>query len=318
MAFSGKIKHELSRILVELFRAEEEAENYVPLRELVAAYELPKAGDDITKAINRDDVRLYISLLDEDGVSSLICATISDAEEPLVFPDQLRWITYHTAGPCCSGTNDRLSEFNRLVELLEEEGLIDRIMNLKASVAGAVPEKAVAAEERAAAVHYERCIGSMFRTGRGYEEGGSPTRGMNEEQIRQFFKSALEGLEIEGGSFAAEAYRKIGKTDIVGWLSSKTSFLVAECKFWKGQQTLSDAISQLFSYCLERDKFLAVVLFVRKGKSVAEICGELEGIVERHKDIELLESEHCTGKSSFRIKSDETERSLTILVFEVQ
>lgn len=72
--------------------------------------------------------------------------------------------------------------------------------------------------------------------------------------------AALNG--IYQGNATGETFRKNGKTDICIECENRAAF-VAECKIWKGQSKIDEALKQLDGYLTWRDCKTALIYFVR-------------------------------------------------------
>ena len=75
-------------------------------------------------------------------------------------------------------------------------------------------------------------------------------KGMGEEDLRQHFLVQLNG-QYEGQA-TGETFNFEGKTDILIRSEEKNIF-IAECKFWKGPESVTRAIDQLLGYASWRD-----------------------------------------------------------------
>jgi len=102
-----------------------------------------------------------------------------------------------------------------------------------------------------------RVIGHAMLTA---ERSPSVFMGMGEEDIRQIILLFLNA--VFEGEAVGEAFNYAGKTDILIRHKGGNLF-IAECKFWNGPKSLSDAIDQLLSYTTWRDTKTAVVLLNR-------------------------------------------------------
>lgn len=69
--------------------------------------------------------------------------------------------------------------------------------------------------------------------------------GMSEEDLRQHFLVQLNG-HYEGQA-TGETFNFDGKTDILVRVDRKNIF-IAECKFWRGPESFSQALDQLLGY----------------------------------------------------------------------
>ena len=89
---------------------------------------------------------------------------------------------------------------------------------------------------------------------------------LDEEAIRTHFLLQLNG-HYEG-SATAETFNSSGKTDILIRVGNRNVF-IAECKFWDGAKTFSEAIDQLLGYLSWRDSKCALLIFNKRKDSSA-------------------------------------------------
>jgi len=83
---------------------------------------------------------------------------------------------------------------------------------------------------------------------------------IEEPLLRDHFLLQLNA-QFEGKA-TGETFNRGGKTDILLREEDKNIF-IAECKFWTGPKSLTDAIDQLFDYLSWRDSKAAVLVFSR-------------------------------------------------------
>ena len=81
---------------------------------------------------------------------------------------------------------------------------------------------------------------------------------LDEEAIRTHFLLQLNG-HYEGLA-TGETFNSSGKTDILIRADNKNVF-IAECKFWRGPKSFSEAIDQLLGYLSWRDSKCALLIF---------------------------------------------------------
>jgi len=148
------------------------------------------------------------------------------------------------------------------------------------------------------------------------ERSPSAFAGMKEEDLRQHFLVQLNG-HYEG-SATGETFNYKGKTDILIRHEGRNAF-IAECKFWKGENGLSDTIDQILSYASWRDTKTAIILFNR-GKNFSSILEKIPGIVKAHASFKRDEGKR--GESEFRFilhQPDDVNRELilTVIAFNV-
>ncbi len=102
---------------------------------------------------------------------------------------------------------------------------------------------------------------------------------MKENEIRDHFLLILNS-HYEG-SATAETFNHSGKTDILIRYKDKNVF-IAECKFWKGEKGLTEAINQLISYTSWRDTKTAILLFNNVIKDFSIILSKINETVKSH------------------------------------
>lgn len=100
----------------------------------------------------------------------------------------------------------------------------------------------------------------------------------DEEALRDHILLFLEP-NFEG-SATGETFNKSGKTDILLRYEGKNVF-IAECKFWKGEKSFHQTISQLLGYLTWRDSKSAVVLFVRN-KQFSSVLEKVRDAAAEH------------------------------------
>ncbi len=139
---------------------------------------------------------------------------------------------------------------------------------------------------------------------------------MDEEGLRQHFLVQLNG-QYEGLA-TGETFNGEGKTDILIRVENKNIF-IAECKFWHGAKTFTEAIDQLQRYTTWRDVKTALIVFNRNTAltTVLKRISEVSKTHPNYKSEKPYESD--TGfRYIFRHRDDpEREIMLTVLVFDV-
>jgi hypothetical protein len=83
---------------------------------------------------------------------------------------------------------------------------------------------------------------------------------VGEKVLRFHFLVQLNG--VFEGQATGETFNFQGKTDILIRVDEKSIF-IAECKFWKGENSFIETIDQLLSYLSWRDTKAAMVVFNR-------------------------------------------------------
>ena len=139
---------------------------------------------------------------------------------------------------------------------------------------------------------------------------------MDEEGLRQHFLVQLNG-QYEGQA-TGETFNGEGKTDILIRVENKNIF-IAECKFWHGAKTFTEAIDQLQGYTTWRDVKTALIVFNHDTTmtTVLEMVPRAAKSHPNYKSKEAYESE--TGfRYIFRHREDpDRDITLTVLVFNI-
>jgi hypothetical protein len=140
--------------------------------------------------------------------------------------------------------------------------------------------------------------------------------GMGEEDLRQHFLVQLNG-HYEGQA-TGETFNFDGKTDILIRVDGKNIF-IAECKFWRGPESFSQALDQLLGYATWRDSKIALLVFNRD-RQLSTVLSKIPELVKASPYFKRqLEFKGDTGfRFTMRHRDDQNrELLLTALVFEV-
>jgi hypothetical protein len=135
---------------------------------------------------------------------------------------------------------------------------------------------------------------------------------MGEEDLRSHFLVQLNG-QYEGNA-SGETFNYGGKTDILVKWEGENVF-VAECKIWRGEESLKKALDQLFGYASWRDTKTALLLFNRR-RSFSSVLKKIPEVIKEHESFErVLPSEQSEGQFRFLMRRpDDPDRSLTLTV----
>ncbi len=133
-------------------------------------------------------------------------------------------------------------------------------------------------EPRLEMAEYEQILTIVQNMALVMERSPSAFEQMQEEDLRQHFLVQLNG-QYEGEA-AGEVFNFEGKTDILIRHEGRNVF-IAECKFWDGAKSLTEAIDQLLSYATWRDTKTAIILFVQR-KSFSDVLAQIPGTVREH------------------------------------
>jgi hypothetical protein len=109
---------------------------------------------------------------------------------------------------------------------------------------------------------YEDIKQVIYNVGRAIERKPSIFLKKHEEDLRDIFLLFLE-TRYDSTTGVGEAFNKGGRTDILlKYSKDGSNVFVAECKFWKGQKKMLEAIDQLLSYLTHRDSKTALIIFI--------------------------------------------------------
>ncbi len=180
----------------------------------------------------------------------------------------------------------------------------------KASTEPFVPEPTIEMEE------YEHILSVISNMVAVMERSPKAFKGMREEDLRHHFLVQLNA-QYEGQA-TGETFNFEGKTDILIRYKGKNIF-IAECKFWRGPQSLKDAIDQILNYASWRDTKTALLIFNR-GKNFSRVLAQIPEVVKAHPNFKReLPYPSETGFRYILHHRDDPNRELilTILAFEV-
>jgi len=180
----------------------------------------------------------------------------------------------------------------------------------KASTAPFVPEPTLDMRT------YEHILSVITNMVTVMERSPKAFKGMQEEDLRQHFLVQLNG-QYEGQA-TGETFNFEGKTDILIRAEGRNIF-IAECKFWRGPESLREAIDQLLNYTSWRDTKTALLVFNR-GRQLSHVLTHVPDVVKIHPNFKRQLS--YASETGFRFvlhHRDDPNRELilTVLVFEV-
>ena len=163
---------------------------------------------------------------------------------------------------------------------------------------------------------YEEILETLAGMSVVMERSPSAFTGLDEESLRTHFLIPLNS-KFQGMA-SGETFNAAGKTDILIKHGDRILF-VAECKFWKGAQSLTDAISQLLSYLTWRETKAAILLF-NQNKNFSSVLDQIPGVFAKHPQFVRQERyEKATGFRFVVRHPDDAGRHLlvTLLAFDV-
>lgn len=160
---------------------------------------------------------------------------------------------------------------------------------------------------------YEHILNVIRHEGRSFEATPGTFVKHDEEELRDIILAHLNG-HYEGDA-SGETFRRAGKTDIRIELDNRAAF-VGECKVWRGQKQLIEALDQLLGYLTWRDCKAALIVFNREVAGFSSLQSTLATSLETHLNfINRIRIEQ-PGEWRIRIRSrDDTDRQITLHVF---
>jgi hypothetical protein len=148
------------------------------------------------------------------------------------------------------------------------------------------------------------------------ERSPSAFASMGEEHLRDHILVILNG-QFEGQA-TGETFNRSGKTDILIREKDRNLF-IAECKFWDGPKSLTDAVDQVLGYTCWRDTKVAVIVFNRR-KDISSVLAAAPKAVTDHPCCKKQLDYRVEGRFRFLFgQKDDRNRELilTVLVFDV-
>ena len=135
----------------------------------------------------------------------------------------------------------------------------------------------------------------------------------DEEQLRDILLASLNGYYKNLAT--GETFRKKGKTDICIEIENRAAF-VAECKVWKGDKMLLEAVDQLLGYLIWHDSKTAIIIFNKDIAGFAKLQEKINGILHQHVKFvhNLTIQESGEWRMVFR-SSEDPDRMVTVHVF---
>lgn len=172
---------------------------------------------------------------------------------------------------------------------------------------GFKPEPGIKSEQ------YEEILQIIRHQCKTWESTPGTYQKLEEEELRDIINSQLNGT-YEGAA-AGEVFRKRGKTDIRIEDKERAAF-IAECKIWKGEKSLKDALEQLLGYLTWRDCKTALIFFNKTVAGFSAIQAKLEQCLDDHERLITKERVTQSGEWRYIFKSyDDEERAVTVHVF---
>ncbi len=168
---------------------------------------------------------------------------------------------------------------------------------------------------------YEEILGIIQNISLYMEKSPKSFTKLDEPEIRDFLLLTLNSQYVLDAT--AETFSAAGKTDIYVLWQNHHCF-IAECKIWKGEKQMKEAIDQLLSYVTWRDTKTSLIVF-SNNKGFSEILNKIQKAAETHECFvrkTAPQSSHLKNTTTFSYDfhhpSDKSkELKLTVMVFNV-
>lgn len=163
---------------------------------------------------------------------------------------------------------------------------------------------------------YEEILDTLADMSVMMERSPSSFARLDEEALRDHFLIPLN--TNFRGQATAETFNASGKTDILIKHEDRILF-VAECKFWKGAQSLIEAIDQILGYLTWRETKAAILLFNRN-RGFSKVLSQVPSVFSAHP--QFVRQERYEKSTGFRFivrHPNDANRHvmLTLLAFDV-
>lgn len=163
---------------------------------------------------------------------------------------------------------------------------------------------------------YEHILGVLKSMSLVIERNPGAFASLDEEAIRTHFLLQLNG-HYEGTA-TGETFNAAGKTDILIRAENRNIF-IAECKFWRGPKSFTDAVDQLLAYLSWRDSKSALLIFNQTRDSTAVRQKMHEIMTSRPEYRKTLEHDPAGESRYIFVKTTDPGREIQIctMLFDV-
>lgn len=158
---------------------------------------------------------------------------------------------------------------------------------------------------------YNEILRRIKHIGSSMERVPSTYTKLKEEELRNVIVSQLN-VDYEG-EVQGESFRNSGKTDICIEYKNRAAF-VAECKIWKGKNTLQGTINQLLGYTTWKDSKLAIILFNKNNKDFFNVINVVSNNIKELKNY-YEQTENNKNEIEVILNSDNTGQLIKIRIF---
>jgi hypothetical protein len=188
-----------------------------------------------------------------------------------------------------------------------------------ASISGPVQSSLISAQQEINSTltdEYENILKTLRNMMTVMEQFPRAFESMSEEHLRAHFLVQLNG--VYAGTATGETFNFQGRTDILIKKKGRNAF-VAECKFWRGEQSFLDCINQHLSYLTWHDTRSAILIFNRN-RNLSDVLKKIGSAVPTHKlfRAELGKMDETSFRYKFSHPTDPMRECLiTVLVFDI-
>lgn len=131
---------------------------------------------------------------------------------------------------------------------------------------------------------YYQILDKISNYGRNLEKYKDLYDKFDEQGFRNFFLPYLNSISTKHTA-TGETFNKIGKTDILIQDENGNNVFIAECKLWKGEGEIENAINQLLErYVTWRDEKVAIIIFNKNAKKFGDVIDKAINAFKAHKN----------------------------------
>lgn len=161
---------------------------------------------------------------------------------------------------------------------------------------------------------YQAILTNINNIGKNIERYPKTIENQDEETIRNLLLTQLS-TSFPLYSSTGESFNHEGKTDIMVKYGNDILF-IAECKFWKGQKKLLEAIHQILRYLTWRDTKTALVIF-NKDTDIQTVIQSIQASIPNHPNFSKLIQQRDSGwyDYSFHITNSSNVIKMAVMVF---
>jgi hypothetical protein len=154
---------------------------------------------------------------------------------------------------------------------------------------------------------YQQITSAIFKYGKNMEKTPSSYRSFGEEDFRNLFLPHLNSISTSTTT-TGETFNKNGKTDILVQNTDGENLFIAECKLWKGESLLKEAIDQLLDrYVTWRDSKLAIIVFNKDMKDFSGLIEKAHSALKSHSKYKRTEQVNDNTNQIFIFKHPQDE-----------